>query len=679
MKSKALRSLYPQSAISTCRKFGIVNICIDSTTENEEHPVLLAESVPNYAQAKSRGKQTCHEASNHPVAWPSLEIPRRQEFIDHVQARLLSLFTDVICLFAQDYGGLDAVAETLITWATIGPASNLEHPIRPRLLIVANISGNHFASEALRLQLKVLSHPGFSDSFSSLNVINVLGVSGHTPRGHFSAFEQVLKEEIRLQRAARINTHTLFSMVHIAAFFDLALENFARSPPSTFSFIHASRDDFKVSPNFPEHLRSFMRVLADKKLPGQYAWEFIASAIILDAFPPDMHMFSPSEVFRVLYREECVLGIQEYLDTQQLSANLFAKIIFASKAKARLSIWSWMSLWSWISWIMRISGGRYDADILEKVLQEAYGTTPMFHTARPSGMKYAVTATTLSDATLCLISNYHMEGKQTSNLGYKHLPPTSDKGEILMWEAARCTTAAPTIFNPKRLRSYGTFQDGGLRNNNPVRPGIRLVSQIRKDSDCDIVLSIGNGFEQKPLSPVASNFRNLFLDGALARLYRASMESLSLNGQNSWDDHWHGLDEETKKNHFRLNLPLEGKEPSIDDTGIMDSLYQQTMRHQGDMIEIIRAFKAVTFFFELDRSIVEDGPHFICYGSVLSRSPDAPRFIRLLTSDYPYAQFFNNGTSLRATTIGLQLPTPASKGYPNQLSGEPKTAPCYTD
>ena len=99
---------------------------------------------------------------------------------------------------------------------------------------------------------------------------------------------------------------------------------------------------------------------------------------------------------------------------------------------------------------MRISGGRYDADILEKFLQEAYGTTPMFHTARPSGMKYAVTATTLSDATLCLISNYNTEGKPTSNLGkfsypccniignilgYKHLPPTSDKGEILIWEA----------------------------------------------------------------------------------------------------------------------------------------------------------------------------------------------------------------------------------------------------
>ena len=41
-------------------------------------------------------------------------------------------------------------------------------------------------------------------------------------------------------------------------------------------------------------------------------------------------VFSPSEVFRVLYREGCVLGIQEYLDSQQLSTNLVCADIEAS-------------------------------------------------------------------------------------------------------------------------------------------------------------------------------------------------------------------------------------------------------------------------------------------------------------------------------------------------------------
>ena len=290
-KSRALRALYPQNEISNCRKSGIANICVDSTTENEEHPVLLAECYPDYTQTKSRGgKETCHDTSSHSVTWSDVENggPKRQELIDHVQARLLLLFIDVLCLFAYDYGGLDAVAERLITWATIGTASSLPRAIRPRLLIVTNISGSNFDSEVLRFRLRVLSHSRFSESFSSLNVVNV-GTSRRSTREHFSALGQVLNEEIRMQRVERVNTHTLFSMVHTAAFFDLALQHFATSPLDTFDFIYGSRRDFLVSLNFPHHLNSFMNVYAENRLPDHIAWEFIASVVIMDAFPPDMH------------------------------------------------------------------------------------------------------------------------------------------------------------------------------------------------------------------------------------------------------------------------------------------------------------------------------------------------------------------------------------------------------
>jgi len=291
-KTKALRALYPQNEISNRRKFGIANICVDSTTENEEHPVLLAECCPNYTHIKPRGgTETCHDTSSHSVAWPDVDNggAKCQELVDHIQTRLLSLFIDVLCLFAYDYGGLDAVAERLISWASIGIASTLPRAIRPRLLIVSNISGSDFDSEVLRFRLRVLSHSGFSESFSSLKVINVLITSRCSPPEHFSALGQVLNEEIRMQRVERVNTHTLFSMVHIAAFFDLALHQFAASPLGTFDFISSSREDFPVSPSFPHHLKSFMDVCAENRVPDQIAFEYIASVVIMDAFPPDMH------------------------------------------------------------------------------------------------------------------------------------------------------------------------------------------------------------------------------------------------------------------------------------------------------------------------------------------------------------------------------------------------------
>jgi hypothetical protein len=184
-----------------------------------------------------------------------------------------------------------------------------------------------------------------------------------------------------------------------------------------------------------------------------------------------------------------------------------------------------------------------------------------------------------------------------------------------------------------------------MKNNNPTRSGLLDLRRTRPDSDCDVVLSIGTGYEQKLMSPVAANVRNLLQDGALARFYRASMQSLSLNGQISWEDHWHGLDAETKKNQFRLTLPMRGKEPDIDDVDKMQYMCDQVRYHLGDVEGISRAFKAVAFFFELDGPLLLEGGRYRCHGSILSRSPDSRALVQNLASSYPYAQFFIQDTS----------------------------------
>jgi len=124
------------------------------------------------------------------------------------------------------------------------------------------------------------------------------------------------------------------------------------------------------------------------------------------------------------------------------------------------------------------------------------------------------------------------------------------------------------------------------------------------------------------------------------------MQSLSLNGQLSWEDHWHGLDEEAKKQHFRLNLPLVDREPGIDDVDKMQYLHDQIPSHLGDMEGIVRAFKAVEFFFELDQPLIFEGGGFTCHGSILSRSPDSSALVQNLRTTYPSAQFLNQEASL---------------------------------
>ena len=290
LKTRALRALFPRSDLSSCRRSGIANICADPTSTGNDYPTLIADSSPEYTISNPRVKETCHETTTHQVSWACEDhgSPTQQDVADLVHARLLSLFTNVVCIFAQDCGGIDKVAEQLATWTKNGSASSLPASTRPRLLVVTSVHGPDFDSEALRFRLRVLSDSKFPASFSSLNVVNVLG-TGRARRGNFSGLAAVLGDETKATRLERVNTHTLFSMVHLTVFFDMALRDFTASPWSTFDFIQRSREDNPVLPNFQRHLVSFMNLCSDQKLPESILWDFIASAILLDCFPPDMH------------------------------------------------------------------------------------------------------------------------------------------------------------------------------------------------------------------------------------------------------------------------------------------------------------------------------------------------------------------------------------------------------
>lgn len=99
----------------------------------------------------------------------------------------------------------------------------------------------------------------------------------------------------------------------------------------------------------------------------------------------------------------------------------FARNIFPSKMGFRRSICTMIRR----TFSFYLEDGKYDATRLEENLREALGQSPIFDSVgpRPSGMKFAVTATTISDATLCLISNYNGHGDQSKELSAERTIP----------------------------------------------------------------------------------------------------------------------------------------------------------------------------------------------------------------------------------------------------------------
>ncbi len=79
--------------------------------------IALRELFPHNNIKRGR-----HECKTYPLRWkPSPEY----SMFNIVHAQLFFLFTDVICIFADDFDGLEQIVERLVAWAIIGSASNL--------------------------------------------------------------------------------------------------------------------------------------------------------------------------------------------------------------------------------------------------------------------------------------------------------------------------------------------------------------------------------------------------------------------------------------------------------------------------------------------------------------------------------------------------------------------------
>ena len=101
-----------------------------------------------------------------------------------------------------------------------------------------------------------------------------------------------------------------------------------------------------------------------------------------------------------------------------------------------------------------LSDGCYDIELLERSLKEIFGSNRRLFdadTAGVSGQKVAVTATTLSDASTYIFSNYNgrprnrscgeSHGTESSDpwglttIGYKHIRADQIQNEPFIWEA----------------------------------------------------------------------------------------------------------------------------------------------------------------------------------------------------------------------------------------------------
>ena len=214
---------------------------------------------------------------------------------------------------------------------------------------------------------------------------------------------------------------------------------------------------------------------------------------------------------------------------------------------------------------------------------------------------------------------------------------------VLVLLSSRFPWQSSRLFQPGQIDSLGSFQDGGLRYNNPMELAVWECQRIWSTAGGpDLVLSLGTGTEVTDQSPKAPYFRHILSDGFIPRLYRTFMSSL--DGERAWRESVSRMDSQRRGNYFRLNLQLPNAESRLDDVKQMEklrrSIYLQPEDTRRDELKrILCAVLAATFFFELESLPVYEAGAYTCRGFIRCRN-DPLAVLQVVNKLYPQGARF---------------------------------------
>lgn len=222
-----------------------------------------------------------------------------------------------------------------------------------------------------------------------------------------------------------------------------------------------------------------------------------------------------------------------------------------------------------------------------------------------------------------------------------------------------CLLNPPRFFRPRSLQNLGTFQDGGLQYNNPLNIAIWETKFVWPHKTIDFALSLGTGitalesstFKAGPHSPVRDRF--------LPRLFRTFMKSM--DGERIWREIHNSLPEKERPRYHRLNVPLSGTEPLLDDITAMENLKAQSIswtERRDSFTLLLDSVYASMFYFELDTYFMREDGTYACSGTIHCR-------LALTTHgrEYLYSSLLSSSSDF----LTLGQPTPCVTHIPRNL------------
>jgi hypothetical protein len=285
-KDDALDQLFPDDHCHRRRTHGSsINLRLDRSSTHSAHPIMLADCDPSL-RARVEWDEHPNVATQqyYPLPWQSSMA--RLQFLDDILPRLLFTFTDVICLFADDCGGLLGALSLLLPWARSYTTFRGHIAWRPHIVVTTRITN----PENEKVILTAWDDDKWlQKAFASVSLAIAPSQGEILSAGADSGLEASLLRTYAVARADRASASILFSATHVSALFERALDHYSQDRSEPFDFIRASRFGNELTDETTLHIETLLNLCKVHEIPSVAACSLVASATLVDAYPPGMH------------------------------------------------------------------------------------------------------------------------------------------------------------------------------------------------------------------------------------------------------------------------------------------------------------------------------------------------------------------------------------------------------
>ena len=289
-KEDAIRQMFPWNNIKKTRRDGIATLRLETSRLHARHPILFAESEPYLNHSvQPETSLLCHEISSHRLEWTKRLT---DSVFDALHARLLFPFVDILCVFADDFDSFDQVVHRLKCWASFGAACQQFNEIRPKVVIVKSTSDSSPSPtfeilENMDVEFS-LRQPDLMNFFGAIIVLNLVK-SELSPLARHRPLRDLLGRLMIEMQHHRDVTGCLYSAAHLNHFFKCTVSHTARTISSSIDLLRANCVENPRTNDTDQCISAFFELSRDRGLPRAHVTSFVASSLLVAAYPPETH------------------------------------------------------------------------------------------------------------------------------------------------------------------------------------------------------------------------------------------------------------------------------------------------------------------------------------------------------------------------------------------------------